>query len=178
MSLSYYTGKKAAVAGIQRRLDEQLNTIRNNRSYSDSGRKSEMAKRVLVARAEMNKMKSNFAAERQARGENLHRIVFGNTSGATAAELIADRDARDRAGQLSTLEDANAMLRRANQNGDESLAKAVAEAAFNRGWTDVARDYADQVGKRERSTCSSRQTSARKPALPTRRCSASEIRKS
>ena len=148
MSLSDYDGQKAAVASIQRRLDGQLDTIRNTRSYSDAGRKAEMAKAVLAARAQVERLKSEFAAERETRRDNLHRIIFGSPSGASASELIANRDAQDRAAQVSTPEDAKAMLRRANQNGDESLARAVAESAFHRGWAEVAQDYADQVGKR------------------------------
>jgi hypothetical protein len=147
MAISDYDGKKAAVASIQRQLDEQLDTIRRNRSYSDAGRKTEMAKAVVAARAHVDKMRSDFIAERETRRQNLGRIVFGN-SGAEASELIADRDAQDRAAQIPGPEDAKAMLHRANQNGDDSLARAVAEAAFRRGWLEVSQDYADQAGKR------------------------------
>ena len=63
--LSDYDGQKAAVARIQRRLDGQLDTIRNTRAYSDTGRKTEMAKAVLAARAQVEKLKSEFVAERE-----------------------------------------------------------------------------------------------------------------
>jgi hypothetical protein len=148
MAISNYDGKKAAVASIQRHLDDQLDAIRRNGSYSDAGRKTEMAKAVVAARAHVDKMRSDFVAEREKRSQNLHRIVFGNPSGGTASELIADRDARDRAEQIPGPEDAKAMLHRANQNGDHSLAKAVAEAALRRGWLEVSQNYADQAGKR------------------------------
>lgn len=49
---------------------------------------------------------------------------------------------------LRLADDATAMLRRANQHGDESLAVAVAGAAFQRGSIGVAQEYADQAGKR------------------------------
>jgi hypothetical protein len=106
-----------------------------------------MAKAVLAARAHVDKMRSDFVAERETRRQNLHKMVFGN-SGGDASELIADRDARDRAEQISGPEDAKAMLHRAKQNGDDSLARAVAEAAFRRGWLEISKDYADQSGKR------------------------------
>ena len=133
MSLSDYDGQKAAVASIQRRLDGQLDTIRNTRSYSDAGRKAEMAKAVLAARAQVERLKSEFAAERETRRDNLHRIIFGSPSGASASEMIANRDARDRAAQISTPEDAKEMLRRANQNGDESLARRWRRVLFIEG---------------------------------------------
>ena len=148
MSLSDYDGQKAAVASIQRRLDGQLDTIRNTRSYSDAGRKAEMAKAVLAARAQVEGLKSEFAAERETRRKNLERIAFGIIGEPSAFDLMAARDAQDRAAKISTAEDAKAMLHRANQSNDESLAKAVAQAAFNKGWTEVANDYADMWGKR------------------------------
>jgi hypothetical protein len=107
-----------------------------------------MAKAVLAARGHVGEMRSDFVAQRETRNQNLHRIVFGTVSGGEASELIANRDAQDRAAQLATAEDAKAMLRRADQNGDNSLGRAVAEAAYRRGWLEISQDYADQAGKR------------------------------
>ena len=148
MSLEDYDDKKAAVARIQRRLDEQLDTIRNTRSYSDKGRKAEMAKAVLAARAQVEELRSGFVAERETRRKNLERIAFGIIGEPSAFDLMAARDAQDRAAKISTAEDAKAMLHRANQSNDESLAKAVAQAAFNKGWTEVANNFADMWDKR------------------------------
>ncbi|BBX69711.1 hypothetical protein [Mycolicibacterium psychrotolerans] len=147
MQISDFDGKRAAVASVQRQLDEQLDAIRRNRSLSDAGRKAELAKVVLAARARVDKMRSDFAAERKARSHNLHKIVFGDLTDVQASAVIAHRDAQDRAAQLETADDARAMLQRANQRGDESLAGAVAETAFRRGWIEVARDYAREAGK-------------------------------
>jgi hypothetical protein len=147
MRISDYSGKMAAVASVQRQLDEQLDAIRQQRTYSQTGRKTEMAKAVLAARDHVTKMRSDHVVERETRQRNLARIVFGNPDGVGGSELIAIRDAQDRAAQLDSADDAKAMLHRASQNGDGSLARAVAEAAFNRGWTEVAQDYADQTGK-------------------------------
>lgn len=88
MSLRDYFGKKAAVASIQRRLDEQLDTIRNTGSYSDAGRKAEMAKAVLAARAQVEKL-SEFVAERETRRKNLERIAFGIIGEPSAFDLMA-----------------------------------------------------------------------------------------
>jgi hypothetical protein len=147
MGISEYDGPTARVDSIQRQLDEHLDAIRGQRSFSDAGRKTEMAKSVLAARAHVEEMKSEFVAEREARREGLSRIVFGNTYELEGSDVIVNRDAQDRAAQLATADDAKAMLRRATQNGDDSLARAVAEAAFNHKWFEVAQDYAEQTGK-------------------------------
>ena len=165
MSLSDYDDQKAAVARIQRRLDEQLDTIRNTRSYSDAGRKAEMAKAVLAARAQVEKLRSEFVAERETRRDNLHRIIFGSPSGASASELIANRDAQDRAAQISTPEDAKAMLHRANQTNDESLARAVARVLFIEGGQRWLRTTQTRWASAEPSTCSPTPTPARAPRL-------------
>ena len=107
-----------------------------------------MAKAVLAARAQVEKLRSEFVAERETRRKNLERIAFGITGEPSAFELMAMRDAQDRAAKISTAEEAQAMLHRANQANDESLAKAVAQAAFNKGWTEVANNFADMWGKR------------------------------
>jgi hypothetical protein len=148
MPISDYYGKKAAVATIQRQVDEQLDVIRRNKSYSDEGRNAEMAKVLFAARARVAEMKSEVAADRETRRNNLHRIVFGVVGQPSAFDLIATRDAQDRASRISTIDEAMAMLHRANQTGDETLAKATAEQAFDKGWTDVANKYADATGKR------------------------------
>ena len=148
MALSDYDPQKAAVSRVQSRLDEKLEAIRSIRGYSEAGRKTEMAKAVVAARAEVENMKEQFVAERNTRRDDLHRSLFGASGRASASELIADRDAQDRATQLDSSEAAAAMLARANRNGDGSLCKAVAEHAFQHGWAEVAQDYADQAEKR------------------------------
>jgi hypothetical protein len=147
MGISEYEGPTARVASIQRQLDQDLDAIRGQRSFSNAGRKAEMAKSVLAARSSVEKMKAQFVAEREARQKGLSKIVFGNARELEGADVIAGRDAQDRAARLTTPDEATAMLRRASQSGDDSLARAVAEAAFNNGWREVAQDYAQQTGK-------------------------------
>lgn len=148
MPLSDYDGPKAAVAGIQRRLNDTIEEIRSNRSYTPQGRKREMARAVMNARKQADKLKADTVAQRESRRSNLERLAFGIVGEPTPSELMATRDAQDRAAKLSTAEDAATMLHRANQSNDETLAKAVAQAAFNRGWASVANNYADTWDKR------------------------------
>jgi hypothetical protein len=147
MGTSEYDGKMVAVASIQRQLDDHLTAIRGQRSFSDAGRKTEMAKSVLAARAQVDKMRSEFVAEREARRAGLSKIVFGSAHELKGSDVIVNRDAQDRAAQLASADDAQAMLHRADQNGDDSLARAVAQKAFNQGWLEVSRNYANKTGK-------------------------------
>ena len=70
-----------------------------------------MAKAVLAARAQVEKLRSEFVAERETRRRNLERIAFGIVGEPTAFDqptafdLMAMRDAQDRAAKISTAED-------------------------------------------------------------------------
>ena len=142
-----YAEPAAAVASIQRDLDEQIDAIRGLRSFSDAGRKTEMAKLVLAARERVNQMRTDFVSEREAKRASLYKYLFGDFYELEGSEIIANRDAQDRAAQLATAEDAMAMLQRAEQHSDGSLASAVAEKAYTKGWSDVCEQYADWAGK-------------------------------
>ena len=64
-----------------------------------------MAKAVLASRAQVEKLRSEFVAERETRRRNLERIAFGIVGEPTAFDLMAMRDAQDRAAKISTAED-------------------------------------------------------------------------
>lgn len=64
-----------------------------------------MAKAVLAARAQVEKLRSEFVAERETRRRNLERIAFGIVGEPTAFDLMAMRDVQDRAAKISTAED-------------------------------------------------------------------------
>jgi hypothetical protein len=61
--------------------------------------------------------------------------------------LIAIRDAQDRAEKITSEDDATAMLHRATQTNDATLASAIGLRAYNRGWTDVATSWANAWDK-------------------------------
>ncbi|MCZ8380352.1 hypothetical protein O6P37_15900 [Mycobacterium sp. CPCC 205372] len=147
MQNTEYEEPAIAVAAIQRELDRQVDAIRSQRSFSDAGRKTELAKSVLAARERVQQMRSDFASEREQRREDLLRYLFNDSYLLDGSDLIAHRDAQDRADQLTTSDEAMAMLNRANLHSDDSLASAVAEAAFNKGWTEVCERYATLTGK-------------------------------
>ena len=50
MALKHYEESRGKVSRIQSRLNQTIEDIRNNRSYSESGRRAEMAKATLAAR--------------------------------------------------------------------------------------------------------------------------------
>jgi hypothetical protein len=138
-----YTDARQQVARIQQRLNETVESIRANRSLTAAGRKREIAAATLEARRKADQLRNEHAAERQEYRYTRQRIAFGKYTGATGSDVIADRDARDRAAQLKAPGDAKAMLAKAILHNDESLAKAVAAHAYDRGWRGVVERYGE-----------------------------------
>jgi hypothetical protein len=129
------------VAGLQRQLDQTVAGIRSNKSLNHAGRRREIARATLEARKQAAKHKAEFVAERERQRDAMARIAFGSYTDNNGSDLIAARDARDRADGLETPEAAQKMLDAAFLNSDEPLAKAVAAKAYSRGRRDVFDRY-------------------------------------
>jgi hypothetical protein len=147
MSLSDYDAVREKVATVQQRLNSTINEIRDSRSYTSQGRRVEMAKAVLDAKNSVAKIRDQHVADRNARRDRLERLAFGMVGDVDSSTLIANRDARDRAAQINSEEEAAAVLHDATQLNDSSLAAAVGLRAYNRGWTDVATSWANAWDK-------------------------------
>jgi hypothetical protein len=147
-AMSDYDEPKQKIAAIQQRLNNTAYEIRTNRSLNAQGKQREIARATLDARRSADKLRAELVAQREKRRAELGRILFGAAIDAPHAELMALSDARDRAGRLESREPAAAMLRDAFQSCDTTLAKAVGRKAFDKGWDDVASQYADQWDKR------------------------------
>jgi len=66
MALSDYLAARAKVADIQQRLNAAIGDIRANESFSEQGRRQEMAKVALKAKQDAEALKERFVAERNA----------------------------------------------------------------------------------------------------------------
>lgn len=123
---------------IRASLDNQVSQIRESRTLSDHGRKLEMAKALGEHRKKAAGLREQFGAEAKARRKELHQRLFGLPSG---GDVLAFRDAADRADQLSKAEDAQKMLERAELAGDSLLVRAITGRAHERGWHEVTQNH-------------------------------------
>lgn len=146
MSLDAYADVRSKVTDINKRLRSTLDDIRDNRSYSESGRRVEMAKATLAARQEAQALQTRFIAARNERRTALEKRLFGATAGSLPAELMVLWDSHDRARRLETEDAARDALRLAGQFGDTVMARAIAQRAIDKGWADVVDAYAESAG--------------------------------
>jgi hypothetical protein len=137
---------KRKMFAIRGSLGREVDQIRNNPKYSDSGRAQELAKSLLIHRNQADSLRSNFSVNNADVRLQLTAKLFGIPKHADPATILVYRDAEDRAAKLSNPDDAAAMLARATEKGDALLARAVAGHAHSRKWQSVTESYAEAVG--------------------------------
>jgi hypothetical protein len=146
-----------AAVNILQGLNRTAEAIKADSRLTPAAKKQDLAKAYIRAKADMASVKEKLEKDEAASVERLSRRVFGNPA-TTGADVIAARDADDRAARLQTADEAQAALNRANQNGDKTLARAIAlrahtesQGPFGGGqWGNVLRNYAgDRPGVAE-----------------------------
>jgi hypothetical protein len=115
---------------IRSRYTEQLEHIRANADLSDDGRQRRIAEVYKAVKTELNGLWQTERQDLSARFSNLEQQMFGAASGGyavdSATRAISARDASERANQLTGPDEAASLLRRAEADRDELLARAVA----------------------------------------------------
>jgi hypothetical protein len=137
---------KRKMSAIRDSLGREVDQIRNNPRYSDSGRAQELAKSLLAHRNQADSLRTNFSVNNEDVRLKLTAKLFGIPNHADPATILVYRDAEDRAAKLSDPDDAAAMLARATEKGDTLLARAIAGHAHSRKWQSVTESYADAAG--------------------------------
>lgn len=131
------------MARILNTFNNEAETIRAQRGYSDTGRRLELAKAYRKSRTQAAALREEFTAENKARRLDLEKRLFGIPDGGDAS---AYRDACDRAEKIFTADQAEEMLARAQRTGDHLLARAVADRARSLGANTVVQTYAQDAG--------------------------------
>jgi hypothetical protein len=134
------TTRKDVLAEYRRTLD----SIRGDRKMTDAARQLAAARAYTTARTGMTRATRDHQAAQSTRWDQLERKLWGlpqpsiyATATEQAAQAMAMRDALERVTGLKTEGDALRLLRQAEQTGDETLARAVAQHANERDWTDT-----------------------------------------
>lgn len=137
------TTRKDILAEYRRTLDG----IRGDRKMTDAARQLAAARAYTTARTDMTRATRDHQAGQSARWDQLERKVFGLPKASIysdadqAAQTMAMRDALQRVTSIRTEDDAARLLRQAEQTGDETLARAIAQHANEHDWTDVLLGY-------------------------------------
>lgn len=130
-------------------LERDVQRIRDRIELNPAAAQARIAAVYLKAKSAMDAMNAANPAKRAADLATAKRNLFGiddMTAGASPADrasmAMSFRDAQQRAAQLTTPGEAQALLDLADQSGDELLARAVGNQAMTgMGMADVAQNY-------------------------------------
>jgi hypothetical protein len=116
---------------IRQTYNTRIEELRGRKDLSEEGRRRQMAKAKLEADAKFRAIREKESTDRDARRDSLVKRLFGSEASVSdGAQLLAVRDALNRADDAKSPADARKLLRLARMSGDETLARATAARAY------------------------------------------------
>lgn len=162
--------------GIHAELSASVAAIRANQDLNHDGRQRQIAASYVRAKRELDQLRQEFMRGADASAKVLSKDIFG-AAVTVGADAISARDAADRASRLADAQEALDLLRMAEENGDDVLARAVAQRSHrearhapfgNEGWSEVLAGYlehrpavADRMAELERAQAEDLETNFR-----------------
>jgi hypothetical protein len=131
---------------VRNQYDREAAAVRANRDLSDEGKDRALRELHADAKERMATLRARHEAEEADEAERLHRKAFGARrppGGGGDATTITIRDAMDRAAGLRDQDHARSLLEQSKLAGDKSLARALAGAAWQRGWAGALERYVE-----------------------------------
>lgn len=138
----------ASAKRIQATYRSTVQAIRLDQSLSDQGKREKFADAYRTAKTGLDSLKQGHAADIEKQQQELRKAAFGLSYPLNATEgdkeliRMSYRDAMGRVNAISTADDALKTLQEAQVIGDKQMVKAVAQAAYNKGWNAVLNEYA------------------------------------
>lgn len=122
---------------------ETVERIRGNKAASRESKRADLARTYLNARQRVDGIFATAASEQARQRRQLEARLFGGAdlAGDAASMTISRRDAGDRVARITKNDEALDLLHRALSSGDEVLARAVAQWAYQHHAVDVANAY-------------------------------------
>jgi hypothetical protein len=126
--------------------------VRNRGELTPAAIATLLARTYVDAKAQMEALAQRSGADVAAKSRRLYQSAFGiddiagNNGVDRASASVSYRDAQDRVASLESPVDAGSLLTRAENSGDELLARAIAQRAFDQapmdaGWGELLDRY-------------------------------------
>jgi hypothetical protein len=144
MSLEYFERTveqvRAEAENLRGNVDARRNEISQDRTLSDEGKQQALAEVTSNAKPKLKELR---AREDKLIADKINELEsrIDSKTGNTATDVIAFRDAQDRAERLEDPDEAERLIARAMRTGDTSLAHAVFRKAMDAGWPSVTRTF-------------------------------------
>jgi hypothetical protein len=133
---------------LRKQYAARLEALRNRKDLSDEGRQRHIAKLKVETSDAMRQLTKDDNEATEQRKRRLLDRVFGNAA-VPSSQVVAHRDALDRAAKIQTAKEAADALELARFTGDHQLARAVAMRAYDRaqGPSVVSREWATVIDR-------------------------------
>jgi hypothetical protein len=133
---------------LQKQYRARVAALNASKDYNDEGKARRIAKLTADHKAEMRELDKADREDKARRERRLLDRTFG-TSNLLPSQVVAQRDAADRAQKINTAKEAADALELARFNGDHGLAQEIAKRAFTRaaGHPTISGDWAAVVNK-------------------------------
>jgi hypothetical protein len=144
MSLTYADQQidaiRAEAEQVQRTYSNQTKEVKANTTLSEEGKKLQLDAAYDSARTRARALLDKENSIVDAKITELETAI-DSKSGNTSSDVIAFRDAQDRAERLDSSDDADKMLERAIRTGDRSLAHAIFRRALEANWSSTVQIF-------------------------------------
>lgn len=128
---------RAQANQVRENANAAIERIASRKDMTPEARRAAAARVYKPAREQIQQLLDQHVAKVNAHKQQLARKAFGSESAADPATAMMRRQARQQASALQDRRAAEDMLREAQFDGDNHLARAVARTAFENGWHDV-----------------------------------------
>jgi len=134
-------GLRAQAANIQRNVGHQRDAIQADPNLTEEGKKNAIVDVTAQAKTSATALRERELALIKGQIRTLETKLDGKVGYGTS-DLIAFRDAQDRAERIDSKEAADRLMGLALRNNDRTLAHALFRKSMENGWTSVAGQFA------------------------------------
>lgn len=133
---------RAKADPVRSRYDREVRNIQSDPNLSEEGKRAQIKDVAADYKSRLVALRDSETAIITSEVDRLERLV-ASTVGTTGSDIIAYRDAQDRAERIQDANQASQMMARALRNGDKTLAHAVFGRAIDAGYREAAQMYTE-----------------------------------
>jgi hypothetical protein len=132
--------------GIQSRWARSIDLLDTDNTLTDTGKRAKLDNehaQVSAKLSDLRKKEKQLIADKR---QSLEKSLFGLTSVTSSdpGQIIAYRDAQDRAARLTQADEASQVFAAAIRSDDNTLAAAILGRALESGWDSIIAEYIKQ----------------------------------
>jgi hypothetical protein len=137
---------RAQAGRIQSRWARTNDLLDADNTLSDTGKRAKLDDEHAQVSAKLSDLRKKEKELITAKRQSLEKSLFGLSSVTSSdpGQIIAYRDAQDRAARLTQVDEAGEAFRTAIRSNDKTLSAAILARALASGWNSIIAEYVKQ----------------------------------